>query len=263
MVAAQPVSAPALPFGHPYYRYSVIPGGAHNREELEKALRSDPVAARHYADFVSKNAQVIELQQDQQYYVSYRVGDQIYWTRRPLTLRRGEKVLFDGVNYARARCGNRLTLVPHKPQVEQAAYEPDPKVFSAPVTVRASLKPEPMLELGPQLPLVLAASNPANPLENLMAPYTSTGASPGSETLDYVPTRHDRATLFAIDGLTPATMLPILYPNSTPVSPVPEPGFEVLLGLASMTLALAILRRVRRVLQTNIGGGQEARAQYD
>ena len=96
------------PFGHPYYRYSVIPGGAYTAEELKTALAHDSVAASHYAGFHVDETHIVTLQSDRVCYVSYRVGDKLYWTRRPITLHKGETLLTDGVHYARTRCGNRV-----------------------------------------------------------------------------------------------------------------------------------------------------------
>ena len=46
------VSAPSrAPIEGPVYSYSVIPGGVLSAKELEIALRHDPMAAAHYADF--------------------------------------------------------------------------------------------------------------------------------------------------------------------------------------------------------------------
>ena len=108
--AAKHIPPPDLssPFGHPYYRYSVIPGGAYNGAELERALLNDSIAAEHYTGFRTQDARLISLEEDRYCYLSYRIGDHVYWTRRQVKLIKGEKLLTDGVHYARARCGNRL-----------------------------------------------------------------------------------------------------------------------------------------------------------
>jgi hypothetical protein len=235
-------AASSSPFGYPYYRYSVIPGGAHNRTELEAALERDPVAAKHYSDFRAEDTQLVKLDKDRQYFVSYRIGDKIYWTRRALTLHKGELLLFDGVHYARARCGNRLSERVASPQIQTVNAEPEPKIFNAPAPVQMSLAQQvPELDPAPNLPFEISRTRieglPA-PLTSLAEPYlasdvTDAAGSDVAETVDYVPIRHDRVTLFANDGASPMSMLPIFYPTETPpVSSVPEPSTTVLTCLA-------------------------------
>ena len=108
--------------GRPVYRFSVIPGGAYNPEELRQALDADAVAARHYAVFQRASLRTEPSGFAQPVYVSYRMGDAVYWTRRPVALSPRETLLTDGVNYARARCGNRVSLTPQGPV--QAASPP-------------------------------------------------------------------------------------------------------------------------------------------
>lgn len=56
--------------------------------------------------------------------VSFRVRDQIYWTRKKVRLPKGERVITDGVHYSRVRCGNRISEVPQPtttPEVPEEA----------------------------------------------------------------------------------------------------------------------------------------------
>jgi hypothetical protein len=235
-------AASSSPFGHPYYRYSVIPGGAHSRAELEAALERDPVAAKHYSDFRAGDTQLVRLDKDRQYFVSYRIGDKVYWTRRALTLHKGELLLFDGVHYARARCGNRLSERIASPQIETASAEPEPKIFNAPAAVQMSLAQQvPQLDPAPNLPFEISRTRIEglpDPLASLAEPYMASdvadaAGSDAGETVDYVPIRHDRVTLFANDSTSPMAMLPIFFPTETPpVSSVPEPSTTALASLA-------------------------------
>jgi hypothetical protein len=97
------------------YPHSVIPGGAYSVAELEAALRNDPVAAAHYADFDPSHMRIAPAPDSAAVYVSYRQGDRIYWTRRKVRLAAQEALLTDGVHAARARCGNRISLTPQQP----------------------------------------------------------------------------------------------------------------------------------------------------
>jgi hypothetical protein len=69
-------------------------------------------------------------------YVSYRIGNDVFWTKHRLTLPKGETMLTDGRAMARTRCGNRVSALPSKPNalVEPTTEElnaltsPDPPV---------------------------------------------------------------------------------------------------------------------------------------
>ena len=97
------------------YPYSVIPGGVESGQELKDAILRDPVAANHYADFDVAKARVVRLDRDQLAYVSYRLGDRIFWTSKKVKLPKGESVVTDGAHEARTRCGNRVSETPRQP----------------------------------------------------------------------------------------------------------------------------------------------------
>jgi MYXO-CTERM domain-containing protein len=112
------------------YPYSVVPGGVENAKELKYAAEHDPVVAAHYAGFDYARAQVVRLTLARTVYVSYRIGKRIYWTRRRITLQKGEKLLTDGKITARTRCANR---VEETPQQEASLAEPTPEKFEQPI----------------------------------------------------------------------------------------------------------------------------------
>jgi hypothetical protein len=114
------------------YPYSVVPGGVEDARELKWAAANDPVVAAHYAGFDYDHASVVRLTVDQIVFVSYRIGNHIYWTRYRLQLRKGEKLITDGKITARARCGNRVEVVP---QQEHSESEPPPAKFEEPTVV--------------------------------------------------------------------------------------------------------------------------------
>jgi hypothetical protein len=117
----------------PVYSYSVIPGGVLSAKALEIALPHDPVAAAHYADFHVESARPIRLARERKAHVSYRLGNQIFWTREEVTLHAGEALLSDGTNLVRTRCGNRIAAVPDGPT---APMEPPVDVIDSPVVPR-------------------------------------------------------------------------------------------------------------------------------
>jgi hypothetical protein len=97
------------PFARALYPYSVIPGGVESASELQTAVRNDPVVARHYADFDLAKTRTISLDRDRLVYVSYRMGEEVFWTNRALRLHKGETLITDGTHEARTRCGNRIS----------------------------------------------------------------------------------------------------------------------------------------------------------
>jgi PEP-CTERM motif len=112
-----------------YYPYSVIPGGVRDSTELRKAVANDEVVARHYADFEMGKAQVVRLSEARAVFVSYRVGNGIFWTKNRINLRAGETVVTDGSHMARTRCGNRISEAPVGPVLKN---EPLPEALEVP-----------------------------------------------------------------------------------------------------------------------------------
>jgi hypothetical protein len=98
--------------GRLVYPYSVVRGGVANPDELKHAMEYDPVVSRHFQGFDYQRAHLVQLSEKQVMYVSYRIGDRVYWTRKKVTLLPGEKLITDGTIVARARCGNRVATVP-------------------------------------------------------------------------------------------------------------------------------------------------------
>jgi hypothetical protein len=105
----------------PVYPYSVVPGGVEDAGELKWVAEHDPIVGAHYAGFNYARARMVRLTLARTVYVSYRIGNHIYWSRRRVTLHKGEKLITDGRMTARARCANR---VEETPQQATSAAEP-------------------------------------------------------------------------------------------------------------------------------------------
>jgi hypothetical protein len=114
----------------PVYPYSVVPGGVRDVSELKWAAEHDPVVAAHYAGFDYNHARVVVLKATLSAYVSYRVGNKVYWMRRRVSLKKGETVITDGKITARTRCANRVEEVP---QQATSSSEPPAAKFEEPV----------------------------------------------------------------------------------------------------------------------------------
>lgn len=115
------------------YPYSIIAGGVHNKVEFEEAMKTDPVAAAHYADFNASKFHLVKLQKPMLAYVSFRVGDNVYWTSHKVELRAGDVLISDGQHLGRTRCGNRVCATPKLPTYN---HEPSEKELNSPVRPR-------------------------------------------------------------------------------------------------------------------------------
>jgi hypothetical protein len=94
------------------YPHSVIPGGVRTPQDLHEASQHDHVVARHFAGFDFERAKVVELDHAKLVYLSYRIHDKVFWTRKQIRLRKGEKLITDGKITARTRCANRVSVLP-------------------------------------------------------------------------------------------------------------------------------------------------------
>ncbi len=134
------------PFAHGInrvaYPYSVIPGGVGNPEELRHFIENDPVVSRHFRGFDYQRAHLVKLSAEQAMYVSYRIGDRVYWTRRKVSLHPGETLITDGTIAARTRCGNRVAKVPLD---TGSPLEPSPDELDWPITLRDPVTTPPAL----------------------------------------------------------------------------------------------------------------------
>lgn len=148
----------------PSYPYSIVPGGAYSPTELRVAQSKDPVVRKHYLDFDVKQAKLVRLVDDRYQYVSYRVREQVYWTKQRLRIPRGELLLTDRCHYARARCGNRLSDTPHK---DLSAQEPPTSALSLP-PVSTDLLPELTLSSPPESEPLVPDSRTAATIMPLM-----------------------------------------------------------------------------------------------
>jgi hypothetical protein len=211
-----------------FYPYSVISGGVRNSAELRNAVAHDDTVAQHYADFNLSNARVMQLREARAVFVSYRVGNRIFWTRNRLNLPAGETVVTDGEHMARTRCGNRLSDVPIGPVL---ASEPLPEAMEIPADGGLLAAPESLSEL----PLA------APPTTAIVVPPPA----PGSIYIPIVP------PLFPIGGTPSSPGIPLGPPLPPPPPPPPPPAISTpepsgLLLLGAGCACVWLLRRKAR-----------------
>lgn len=176
----------------PLFPYSVIPGGVQSAQELRNALEHDPIAAVHYAGFNVSQTHVVRLASDEEMYVSYRLNNRIYWTRKRLKLLKGETVITDGKNVARTRCGNRLSATAQSPV---AAKQP----------LDMTLDPAPLPDVAEARPIALPLALPFPVASSVLTPDSGDIVSP---------------PIFPLDGGGSPPRNPITPPNTPPTTPI-------------------------------------------
>lgn len=247
----------------PVYPYSVIPHGIESAQELQTAIHHDPVVSAHYSDFRVSAARSIRLTRERQFFVSYRVGNQVYWTKRKIALHAGELLLTDGTHLARTRCGNRLSEIPATPTSpsERADRLLTTRVVPLRPELTADLLPGSPIWAGSTAPVLLLGTSPppqpAPPGSGGFIPLpppilccvTSSGPSPTPNSPSH-PT--PPPTSSPSPSPTPPSQPPPYFPSEPPSPsqppgppiPTPEPGP---LSLAAAGLILwFIIRKLRR-----------------
>ncbi len=147
----QRVLMTGVPEDRKVYPMSVVPGGVYSDRELAWAQVRDPVVAEHYRGLNPSSMKRQVLEDPISRYVSFRRGNQIYWTRTPLRVPKGEMVLADSDSMVRVRCGNRLSDTPRDPTLpinERQPTEVDldiamPPELAAPVLAGLITQPVP------------------------------------------------------------------------------------------------------------------------
>jgi len=133
------------------YKLSVTPGGVWSIKEA--GLRS---------------GEVVTLKHDMQAYVSFKRNGVMYWTKKPVLIHAGEKIVTDGVTTIRARCGNFIKTTPQVPvdtdTVDGTIDEIDPPLDTPKLTqVNSGLLPP--LEYVP--PTYVTPSSPNKPTSGM------------------------------------------------------------------------------------------------
>ena len=210
----------------PVYPYSIIPGGVTSAAELRSALAHDPVAAAHYAAFDLSNARVIQVQEARSVYVSYRKGDDVFWTSKKLRLAVGETLITDGEHIARTRCGNQVSDEPRLPV--SLAGDPEPQTLDTPVPYEVI---EPFVaSIGGEIGGI---GTPANSVPFFASPGAGGGVGgvSGGPGISAVP-------------ILPATGGLLAGPANSPPISTPEPATFVLLSTGFAGACL--LRKFRK-----------------
>jgi hypothetical protein len=216
------------------YRYSVVPGGITSPEELAEARRDDPVVAAHFADF-GKNTRMTTLKEDMYVYVSYRQGNKIYYSKKRHKVCKGEVVITDGKNFARARCANRLSRV----------FRPPALTFDEPTAPEFDyIDPPSIPDITPAEPALTSNYGlPEGPSYAPPAETAQTGASPGPPSPGFVGGTPIFPSLIPYAAGASGFFLPPNL-NTQPTPPaVPEPSEWLLLLLMCSAASLFLFLR--------------------
>ena len=160
------------------YPYSIIPGGVQTPDDLREVTEHDHVVGSHYAGFDFRNAKIVELDQPKLVYLSYRMGDRVFWTAKRVSLHKGEKLITDGKMTARVRCANRISEIA-QPAVSPA--EPPAAKFEEPFDGTAGQIPFPgdFNATGPPREYAgLGAAGPPSLISSGTAPFPGGGLPP-------------------------------------------------------------------------------------
>lgn len=230
------------------YPYSVIPGGVVSSKELTAALHRDSVAAAHYSDFRASSARIMRLPKTRQVYVSYRLGDRVFWTSKRVTLAAGETILTDGSHLARTRCGNRISEVPGPTSPAEPPLQAMNKpVFRNPADGPSDTAPAAPLWSDRAAPSLMALSGPVSSLPGGHAPFvppipigpccSAPGGPSGSNTPPPGPPSEPPS------GPPSGPPQPPTSPGPPPVAtPEPETLLLLVAGLAALFIASSLRR---------------------
>lgn len=195
------------------YRKSLIPGGVSDAAALRTAVLRDPVLVAAFQNF-DWNAAAPCVVPEGEFFVSYRVADQIRWTTLPGSLA-GQGCITDGHQTVLTRCGNLISFVPQSPAgTETPGSLSLPEPTAAYIPARA---PETILSYVPQS----AGTVPPAVVENSPTPIVPIGFIP-------------------IILVPPATTTP-------PTVQVPEPSISILIGIGLFFMICLRLVQARRI----------------
>lgn len=166
------------------YPYSVVPGGVKNSNDLRMAAQRDAAVRRHYSHFDFSNARLIRNTEAREVYLSYRIRDTVFWTKKKVRLLPGELLLTDGKITARAHCGNQISDTA-KPEVSDE--EPSEDVLDQPVAIeptaafpaRPALAPADLPTAAPTPPQLFGGGGFVFPYVSFAGPYPASNCPAG------------------------------------------------------------------------------------
>ena len=171
--------------------------------------------------------------------MSYRMKDKVYWTKKKVRLAKGEELITDGINYARSRCGNRISEVSQAPT---SAEEPSHAMLDTPVPTEDN---DPLLLAAmPKQPATFPERTPPSAFAVLPP---SRSHSPGFLIPGIIGGGAVAGRAFNPSGGSRDIPVPPIVdslPSPLPKADVPEPSTLLFLG-AGLVSTFALRRRIR------------------
>ena len=193
--------------------------------ELQSAMAHDPIVAAHYAAFDLAKARVFRLQEARSMYISYRRGDDVFWTSKKIRLAVGETLITDGQHISRTRCGNQVSDAPRMPV--SLAGDPERQILDKPVLSQII---EPFVP-----PIAGEIEGGGTPAGALFFGLTSAAGSGGGTI--------GGSAIWAVP-IIPMTGSESSSPGSPPPISTPEPTCLILLSTG--LVAACLFRKLRK-----------------
>jgi hypothetical protein len=153
--AVLPVITNVARIEKPMYRLSLIPGGAKNMFELDLQVQLDPVLQKFYKNFDFSKQRQFTIDKDMDIYMSFRVGNDIRWTKKKVHVKAGESAVTDGEYTILLRCGNMIAWTPQTPatplppEILETPVAPPLETTIVPIGSETIFTPEVVPPIGP------------------------------------------------------------------------------------------------------------------
>lgn len=150
----------------PHYNLAVIKDGLTSIEDFKRHVQDDAILYSRFANFDWASARIIQLPA-MRVFVSFRRGNQIFWTKGLRTVESGAWAITDGHTTVLMRCGNEISFVPERPNQDLS-----PGLIETPET-----DAPPAISLPSLPPDITTAKLPLASVESLLPPPPIVGAT--------------------------------------------------------------------------------------
>jgi hypothetical protein len=107
--------SPIAPVAFRPLKFALLRGGFTSVDEFVERVKEDPILHSFYGDCVDRNASMHPLPEDVTVFSTFRKGNQIKWSQKPLLVHKGEYVMTFCGKTILARCGNLVSMSAMQP----------------------------------------------------------------------------------------------------------------------------------------------------
>jgi hypothetical protein len=134
------VQTPLLHASFRPLNFALLRGGFSSVDEFFERVHDDPVLHSFYGECADRSASMHALPEDITAFSTFRKGDKIKWSQKPLLIKKGEYVLTFCGKTVLARCGNLISFAPMQPSedVPPAVLEAPSEPVETPLMLEAS-----------------------------------------------------------------------------------------------------------------------------